>query len=181
MKNVSIKDIKEKLENFIASKENDVFSIEAIKEAICSAESGNYGIGAVLVDESTNKILERGHNKIFTEYRSDFHAEMDLLNKFETKNGKNSRSLLKNLTLYTSLEPCPMCLCRIITSGVSKIFYIANDIKGGMVHLHNQLPITWQEISKNRTFQKSDCSKELSKLSFQIYDLTSYLDQQLKP
>ena len=171
--------LKEKVMSFVPSRPDDVFAIETIKEAICSAESGSFGVGAILVDEKTNQIVCRGQNRVFSQHRSDLHAEMDLLNTFETHNGSKSRQLLRSLTLYSSLESCPMCLCRIITSGILKVYHIADDTRGGMVHLYNQLPPIWQEISRNRVFRKADCCGELSELALQAFLVTADLDNQL--
>jgi cytosine deaminase len=176
---LNLQAIKEKVLSFTPSKPSDIFALETIKEAISAAESGSFGIGAILVNEKTNEIVCRGQNKVFTQHRSDLHAEMDLLTTFETQNKSKSRELLRNLTLYTSLEPCPMCLCRIITSGVSKVYYIADDERGGMVHLYRQLPIVWQEISSNRVFKKADCSEKLADISLQVFLATADLDNQL--
>jgi len=175
----NLQTLKEKALNFVPSKPNDIFALETIKEAICAAESGSFGIGAILVNEDTKEIVCRGQNKVFTQYRSDLHAEMDLLNTFEVQNGSKSREMLRKLTIYTSLESCPMCLCRIITSGVAKVYHIADDDRGGMVHLYKQLPIIWQEISKNRVFLKADCSKELSEIALQAFLVTAHLDDKL--
>jgi cytosine deaminase len=176
---INLQALKERVINFVSSSQNDSFALETIKVAINAAENGNYGVGAILVNERTNEIIYRGQNKVFSEHRSDLHAEMDLLNTFEKQNRDKSRELLHDLTLYTSLESCPMCLCRIITSGVSKVYHIADDDRGGMVHLYKQLPIVWQEISRNRVFNKADCSKELSELALQVFLATADLDNQL--
>jgi len=171
--------LKEKIQGFVSSKPDDAYALEAIKEAIVAAESGNFGVGAILVDNQTGEIVCRGNNKVFSQNRSDLHAEMDLLNTFETENGSKSRELLKQMTLYTSLESCPMCLCRIITSGVPRVFHTADDDRGGMVHLYRQLPQTWQEISADRVFEKADCSEELSEIAFRVFLATADLDNQL--
>jgi len=179
MSNVDLRALKDKLDNISPSSPCEVYALEAVKEAVSAAENGNFGVGAVLVDDQTGKIVCRGNNKVFSQHRSDLHAEMDLLNTFELEQGSKSRELLKGMTLYTSLESCPMCLCRIITSGVARVFHIADDELGGMVHLYNQLPETWQEISANRVFQKANCSEELSELAFQVFLATANLDNQL--
>ena len=171
--------LKERVQRYTPLTQTEAYALEAIREALAAAESGSYGVGAVLVDEETNTIVCRGRNKVFTQYRSDLHAEMDLLDTFENQHGEKSREMLRNLTLYTSLESCPMCLCRIISSGVSKVFHIAYDERGGMVHLYNQLPITWQEISQDRVFEKAACSQELSEIAFQIFLETVDLDKEL--
>jgi cytosine deaminase len=169
-----------RLLNFVPLKKHDEFAIECIKEAIDAAKKGTFGVGAVIVEDETNIIRFRGQNRVFTQHRSDLHAEMELLNDFEIYYKSKSRDLLKNFTLFTSLESCPMCLCRIITAGVMKVYHIADDTGGGMVHLHHQLPPIWQEISKQRTFEKADCSEELSDISLQVFLLTADLDNKLK-
>ena len=175
----NIGSMKEKVENYAPQTQSEIFALEAIKEAIVAAESGSFGVGAILVDEETNEIVCRGRNKVFTEFRSDLHAEMDLLNTFENQNGKESRQLLKKLTLFTSLESCPMCMCRIITSGVPRVYHAADDDRGGMVHLYKQLPITWQEIAQDRVFKKADCSEELSEIAMHVFLATVDLDNEL--
>ena len=179
MNAIDLHALKERAYSTPLSTQADFYALEAIKEAISAAESGNFGVGAVLVDDQTGEIVCRGNNKVFSQFRSDLHAEMDLLNTFESDHGNKSRELLKGMTLYTSLESCPMCLCRIITSGVARVFHVANDELGGMVHLYNQLPDTWQQISADRVYQKADCSQELSEIAFQVFLATADLDNQL--
>ena len=169
-----------KILNYVPVKSHDVFALETIKEAIGAAKSGTFGVGAILVDNETNVIICRGQNKVFSESRSDLHAEMDLLNNFEMTHKEESRKLLKKLTLYTSLESCPMCLCRIITAGLTEVYHIADDFGGGMVHLYNQLPPTWKDISEGRIFKKADCSDDLSKIAEEVFLLTVNLDNKLK-
>jgi len=48
-----------------------------------------------------------------------------------------------------------------------------------MVHLRGQLPVTWQELSANRVFEKAECSLELSEIAFQVFLATVDLDNQL--
>ena len=176
---MTLNTLKEKVLNFTPSRPHDIFAIEAIKEALEAAEKGSFGVGAILMDEKSGEIICRGQNEVFTKHRSDFHAEMTLLNRFEAQHGSKSRELLKKLVLFTSLESCPMCLCRIITSGVSKVYHIADDDRGGMVQRHSSLPPTWQEISSNRLYVKSDCSAELSEYAMQVFLLTVDLDKHL--
>jgi len=173
----------EKLENeileFVPSNKHDGYAIETIKDAIDAAKSGTYGVGAILVHNETGKIMYRGKNKVFSESRSDLHAEMDVLNAFEIENKENSRELIKEYTMFSSLESCPMCLCRIITSGLQDVHHIADDEGGGMVHLYSQLPPVWQDISEGRTFEKADCSDELSAIAEQVFLLTADLDSRI--
>ena len=73
-----------------------------------------------------------------------------------------------------------MCLCRIITAGVMEVYHIADDFGGGMVHIYNQLPPVWQDISKGRVYKKANCSDDLSIIAEQVFLLTADLDNKLK-
>ena len=176
----NLKELEGKILNYVPVKKHDVFALETIKEAICAAKSGTFGVGAILVDNETKEIMYRGQNKVFSESRSDLHAEMDLLNNFEMHHKEKSRELLKKFTLYTSLESCPMCLCRIITAGLMEVYHIADDSGGGMVHLYDQLPPVWKDISEGRVFKKADCSEDLSEIAEEVFLLTVNLDNKLK-
>lgn len=134
--------------------------------ALKAVSFGNFGIGAILVN-SDEDIIEFGFNEVFSPYfRSDLHAEMVIMTKFEDNN-RNIKKL-KDYALYTSLEPCPMCLARLITSGIGSVKYGARDLTGGMVHLRNNLPPVWLDISKKQVFSSANCSTELSELSQSI-------------
>ena len=133
--------------SFIPSKKHDGYAIESIKEAISAAKSGTFGVGAILVHNETGTVMYRGQNKVFSESRSDLHAEMDVLNIFETEHKGKSRKRIKEFALFTSLESCPMCLCRLITSGLMEVYHVADDKGGGMVHLYDQLPPVWKAMS----------------------------------
>ncbi|MDR2035358.1 MAG: hypothetical protein LBP91_01600 [Coriobacteriales bacterium] len=172
--------LEKRIENFTPLQRHDGYALEVIKEALRAAKSGTFGVGAVLVNKTTQQVEYRGHNRVFTESRSDLHAEMDLLNTFETQQGSASRNLLKDYSLFTSLESCPMCLCRIITAGVTEVYHLADDPDGGMVHLFDQLPPVWQEIAQGRIFKKAECSDELSAIAGQVFLLTVGLNEQLE-
>ncbi len=146
---------------------DDKFVVIVVKEAIKAAKEGNVGVGAVLVN-GDGEIIQKGHNRIFHPYfRSDLHAEMDVMNKFEEKFKHINR--ISNYVLYTSLEPCPMCFARLITSGIPKVFYATVDNKGGMVRMRINMPPIWRKLSKKQEFKKAQCSTELSDMAKQVW------------
>lgn len=168
-----IKDLEQKLSTYKINPEfrDDGFIIVTIQEAIKATLEGNFGIGAILVHEN-GKILEKGHNKVFKPYfRSDLHAEMDVLTKFEDNYPEIDN--MRDLILYTSLEPCPMCFSRLITSGVRKIYYAACDEEGGMVTRKEFMPPVWKVLADRQKFEKAVCSQELSDLALQIFQITA--------
>lgn len=134
--------------------------------ALRSVNSGNYGVGSVMVD-SGNEIVAVGHNLSFSpDFRSDLHAEMVALNYFEKENPQITS--LKEYTFYTSLEPCPMCLVRLISSGINRVLYVASDPIGGMVNGVSLFPPLWKELSEPQHFKAAQCSTELSKAAIEI-------------
>jgi cytosine deaminase len=146
---------------------DDEFVLVALDEAIAAAREGNFGVGAVLVRDN-GEIVQPGHNRMFSpHFRSDLHAEMDVMTRFEERfhDVKN----MKEFLLYTSLEPCPMCSARLISSGVSRIYYAAEDKEGGMVHRLQHMPCAWTELAKRQKFAKARCSPELSDMAFRIF------------
>jgi cytosine deaminase len=72
-------------------------------------------------------------------------------------------------TLYTSLESCPMCLTRLITSGVSRILHAASDIEGGMVHKMKYLPQFWIDLVAGQVYSQAKCSQELINIANEIF------------
>jgi tRNA(Arg) A34 adenosine deaminase TadA len=76
---------------------------------------------------------------------------------------------LDGYTLYTSLEPCPMCLVRLSTSSVGKILFAARDLNGGMVYKMNNLPPFWIELAQRKIFHQAECSPDLVTAANQIF------------
>lgn len=133
-----------------------------IAEAHEALEDGNFGIGAILVDPDGKTVIS-GHNQVFSPmFRSDLHAEMVVINAFEMMRRNEP---LRGYTLYTSLEPCPMCMARLITAGVSRVFHVADDPQAGMVHLAHQLPPVWQSLAERQRFEPAQCSPALKELA----------------
>lgn len=160
---------------------DDPFAWDALKEALSAAREGDYGVGACLVAQSNGTTVERGHNRVFYPYfRSDMHAEMDVLDRYEDR-VRSTSSRVDGLTLYITLEPSPMGLSRILASGVVKVRYIVPDSEGGMLHLMNNMPPVWRELAKGKDYAQAECSPELKDLASKIFLLSRQrLDDRLK-
>lgn len=156
---------------------DDFFGLVVVKTALVSIKEGSGGIGACLVDGTTGKVVEYGRNRQYdTYFRSDLHAEMDLLNRYEDRMQKKRSSKkdnvprdCKNLVLITSVEPCPMCLTRIINSGIKTVLYVAEDKQGGMATRLDCLPPFWREFAADREFRRADCSQEIRKIAHDLF------------
>ena len=81
----------------------------------------------------------------------------------------NPRIHKKELVLYTSVEPCPMCMARIINSGVKKVYYAAPDDSGGMGRRIEGMPPYWQAMAQGVSVEAARCSPVLKELAQKLF------------
>ena len=146
---------------------DDYFAFITCEEAYKSVKQGNYGIGSIMVSPSGDVIF-RGHNQVFKPYfRSDLHAEMVVLNYFEDQ--YQDADDMEGYKLYSSIEPCPMCLARLIATGVGTVKFVTPDASGGMVQTIDNLPPSWINLSKRQSFLQAEASPYIQKLARDIF------------
>ena len=102
------------------------FMQAALKEAKNGFEKGEVPIGAVLVYQ--NQIIASFHNQVEILVDATAHAEILCIKKGAEVLG-NWR--LIGCTLYTTLEPCPMCAGALISSRVERVVWGAPDVRQG--------------------------------------------------
>ena len=90
----------------------------AIKLSIKSVNSGTGPFGAVVV--KNDKIISEGFNTVTLTNDPTSHAEIVAI-RSACKSLSNFS--LKECDLYTTCEPCPMCLSAIYWARISKIYY----------------------------------------------------------
>lgn len=97
----------------------NIFMNEALKEAYDGIENGDGGpFGSVIV--KNNKIIGRGHNLVLLKQDCTCHGEIMAI-KDACKNLKSFN--LSETQLYTTSEPCPMCLGAILWAQIDKVYY----------------------------------------------------------
>ena len=104
----------------------------AFEEMWESFRAGSTPIGAVLCDEA-GAIVLRDHNRngeMQTLNKRIAHAEANLLKRLDTLKYEP-----RIMTLYSTMEPCPMCMGTILMSNIKKVRYAAADTYCGMTHL----------------------------------------------
>ena len=162
-------ELKAKIDGLVPDKNypHDPFVIITLQEAVQAALEGNFGVGAVLV-RNRKEIVQKGHNRVFSpHFRSDLHAEMDVMTRFEE--GHRDTERMDGYTLFSSVEPCPMCLARLITSGVKKVYYSVIDQDGGMANRLAYMPPEWRELAERQEFALAECSPELSEIALRVF------------
>lgn len=98
----------------------------ALEEARIAFAEGEIPVGAVVADGG--RVLARAHNRRETDADPCAHAEILALRKAATRLG---RWRLQGLTLYVTLEPCPMCAGAAEMSGLARVVYGARDAQYG--------------------------------------------------
>lgn len=102
----------------------------ALREAQAAADVGEAPIGAVLVDPATGEVVASGRNAPVGLHDPTAHAEVQAIRAAGARLG-NYR--LTGLTLYVTLEPCPMCAGAISHARLGHLVFGASDPKGGGV------------------------------------------------
>ena len=97
---------------------NNKFMLRAITLSIESVKTGGGPFGSVLV--KNDKIISEGFNKVTTTNDPTAHGEIVAIREACKKlNNFN----LNGSELYSSCEPCPMCLSAIYWARIDKVYY----------------------------------------------------------
>ena len=94
------------------------FMLRAIELSIKSVNSGTGPFGAVIVKD--NKIISEGFNTVTLSNDPTSHAEIVAIRS--ACKGLNNFSL-EGCDLFTTCEPCPMCLSAIYWAHIDEIYY----------------------------------------------------------
>ena len=99
----------------------------ALAEAVRAYELGEVPIGAVILNDD-GEVIASGYNLRETEHDATAHAELITIRRACQILG---RWRLTGLTLYVTIEPCPMCAGAIVMSRISRVVYGGTDTKAG--------------------------------------------------
>ena len=95
------------------------YMTEAISEALDGIEHGHGGpFGCVIVKDG--EIIGRGHNMVLVNNDSTAHGEIVAIRNAEQHLGSYD---LTGCVLYTTGEPCPMCLYAILWANIDAVYY----------------------------------------------------------
>jgi tRNA(adenine34) deaminase len=111
---------------------------EALAEARQSLARGDLPVGAVLVHEG--EIVARAHWTTSPPLRLLDHAEMLVLMEAERTGRISSRQQRRSATLYTTLEPCALCMAAAMSFVLGEVVFAAEASIDGAANL----PDLWQ-------------------------------------
>ena len=101
---------------------------EALNLARAAAAQGEVPVGAIVVKDGV--IIGRGSNRPVDSHDPTAHAEIIAIRAAAAQLG-NER--LTDCELWVTLEPCAMCAGAIAHARIARLYYGAEDAKGGAV------------------------------------------------
>ena len=101
--------------------DHTIFMKEALKEALKAGKRGDRPIGAVIVHNG--QIISRGSSRSKTRKSDVAHAENTAILKCQSFLKDNGRECI----LYTTVEPCVMCLSTAVLANIRSIVFGLED------------------------------------------------------
>lgn len=137
-------DTRELPESSDYSQDDERFMGMAVELSIKNVDEGGGPFGAVIV--SDGKVVATGVNRVTANNDPTAHAEVQAIRNACRDLGTFN---LKGLTIYSSCEPCPMCLSAIYWAGLSRLCYgntkhDAKDIAFDDSFIYDQLALDYE-------------------------------------
>ncbi len=145
---------------------NTKFMKCAIDLSIKSVKNGTGPFGAVIVKD--NKIISEGFNTVTLTNDPTSHAEIVAI--------RNACKVLNNFSLegydlYTTCEPCPMCLSAIYWARINKIYYANTRSDAQKIDFSDSM--IYEELNKtikDRKISMHQMMREEAIKAFELWD-----------
>ena len=142
------------------------FMKRAMELSIKSVNSGTGPFGAVVV--KNNKIISEGFNTVTLTNDPTSHAEIVAI--------RNACKVLNNFSLegydlYTTCEPCPMCLSAIYWARINKIYYANTRSDAQKIDFSDSM--IYEELNKtikDRKISMHQMMREEAIKAFELWD-----------
>ena len=141
----------------------NTFMTRAIQLSIDSVNTGGGPFGSVIVKD--NQIISEGMNRVTSNNDPTAHGEIvairqacEILNTFN----------LSGTEIYTSCEPCPMCLSGIYWAHVDKIYYGNTRTDAAKIGFDDDF--IYQEFNKDITSRKISMIQTMNDEASKAFD-----------
>ena len=140
------------------------FMKRAIELSIKSVNDGTGPFGAVIVKD--NKIISEGFNTVTLTNDPTSHAEIVAI--------RNACKVLNNFSLegydlYTTCEPCPMCLSAIYWARINKIYYANTRSDAQKIDFSDSM--IYEELNKTIKDRKISMHQMLREEAIKAFEL----------
>jgi len=143
--------------------QDNIFLQQAIELAINSVAQQGGPFGAVIVKDG--QVIGTGHNQVTETCDPTAHAEIKAI-RDACKNINDYQ--LTDCTIYSSCEPCPMCMSAIYWARIPKLIYAATAADAAKAGFDDQF--IYDELARpysQRSIIIKHDSHELSNKSFE--------------
>lgn len=123
----------------------------AAKIAEENIDNGGGPFGAVIVNEK-GEVVATGANRVTADNDPTAHAEVNAIREACRRLDTFS---LKGCTVYSSCEPCPMCLSALYWAGVSRIFFGNTQQDADRINFSDEF--IYRELEKPRVQRAIPC------------------------
>ena len=140
------------------------FMQRAIELSIESINRGGGPFGSVIVNDE--KIISEGMNRVTVDNDPTSHGEIVAIrNACKKLNTFN----LSNCSLYSSCEPCPMCMSAIYWSRIGKVYYANTRDDAKKINFDDSL--IYSEIPKKNEDKKIPIKQMMRNEALKAFDL----------
>jgi tRNA(adenine34) deaminase len=143
------------------------FFERAIELALQAEQQGNLPIGAVICLDG--EIVGEGRNAIWVPARNpNRHAEVEALRSVPEHLWDHSH----RMTLYTTLEPCLMCMGAILLHRIGRVLYGSADHYGGASLVIGHMPTFFEDAISQTEWHgpayPAKCDKLFERVMIQV-------------
>ncbi len=132
----------------------------AINEAKKGIRNGHGGpFGAVIVKDGV--VVGKGHNQVVKNNDPTCHGEIMAIHKACKKLGTFD---LSGCEIYTTGEPCPMCMSAILWANIEKVYYGCNILDTEDIGFRDKKFYEMQQIDARKQFVHELDRKQCLKL-----------------
>lgn len=143
---------------------NPVMMLRAIELSERAYKSGKgLPIGCVITQKGA--IAGEGHNEVFHRMNPIAHAEMVAIERA----CRNLESVqLSGCELYTTVEPCPMCIAAIYWAKIDRVFYATTSRQVEPFGFDDTL--IFEELRKQAQDRRIDCLHVTEPTAFHVIE-----------
>ena len=120
--------------------DHHLFMRQALQDAEAALRRGDLPIGAVVVHG--NRVVGRGSSTRNTSRCHITHAELNAL----LSSSEYLREHHDDCVVYSTVEPCPMCLGAIVMWDIHHMVFGAFDYRAGATHMVERVPYVAHHI-----------------------------------
>jgi len=149
------------------------FMHKAIALSVENIKNGGGPFGAVIV--KNGKIIATGVNRVTSQNDPTAHAEVNAIRKASKKLGTFN---LEGCEIYTSCEPCPMCLGAIYWAHLDKIYYGNSKTDAAAIGFDDSF--IYEELKLNYADRKVKAAQIFRNEALEAFQLWQNMESKVK-